>query len=82
MDAPRVSAMDRREFVELTAVVVVGAGAAGMSAAHLSVQRGVDVQVLEARPVHGGRIEDRTGWVDCIYVRHLVGNPVCLVTPG
>lgn len=45
-------------------VIVVGAGAAGMSAAHLLTQRGVDVRVLEARPAHGGRIERRSDWVD------------------
>ncbi|MGF1666128.1 MAG: flavin monoamine oxidase family protein [Acidimicrobiia bacterium] len=45
-------------------VLVVGAGAAGMSAAHLLARRGVDVEVIEARPFHGGRIERLTGWVD------------------
>jgi monoamine oxidase len=46
------------------AVLVIGAGAAGMSAAHLLSRRGVAVEVLEARPIHGGRIERLTGWVD------------------
>jgi monoamine oxidase len=45
-------------------VIVVGAGAAGLSAAHLLSRRGVDVEVIEARKFHGGRIEHLTGWVD------------------
>jgi monoamine oxidase len=53
-------ASDRRDLT----VIVVGAGAAGMSAAHLLAQRGVGVEVIEARPFHGGRIERLTGWVD------------------
>ena len=49
-------------------VVVVGAGLAGLSAAVELLGRGVDVQVLEARPRVGGRvcgIEVAPGqWVD------------------
>lgn len=45
-------------------VIVVGAGAAGMSAAHHLVQRGVDVQVLEASSVHGGRLRRHTDLAD------------------
>lgn len=39
-----------------TRVIVVGAGPAGMTAAHLLRQRGVVADVLEAGPTHGGRI--------------------------
>ena len=45
-------------------VVVVGAGPAGMSAAHLLRQRGVDTLVLEAGPTHGGRIRHDLEFAD------------------
>lgn len=45
-------------------VVVVGAGPAGMSAAHLLRQRGVDTRVLEAGPTHGGRIRHNREFAD------------------
>ncbi|MFT7648779.1 MAG: monoamine oxidase [Candidatus Poriferisodalaceae bacterium] len=45
-------------------VVVVGAGAAGMTAAHLLRQQGVDVVVLEAAPTHGGRIKHDLDFTD------------------
>lgn len=37
-------------------VLVVGAGPAGLTAAHLLRRAGVEVEVLEAGPTHGGRI--------------------------
>ncbi|HSL59216.1 MAG TPA: FAD-dependent oxidoreductase [Acidimicrobiales bacterium] len=45
-------------------VVVVGAGAAGLTAAHLLARAGVDVRVLEAGPSHGGRIRRTLDFVD------------------
>lgn len=45
-------------------VVVVGAGAAGLSAAHLLVRAGVEVRILEAGTTHGGRLRDATEVVD------------------
>ncbi len=45
-------------------VIVVGAGAAGMAAAHHLVQAGVDVQILEASAVHGGRLRCHSDLVD------------------
>lgn len=36
-------------------ILVVGAGPAGMTSAHLLRQQGVDVEVLEATATHGGR---------------------------
>jgi monoamine oxidase len=39
-----------------TKVVVIGAGLAGLAAAHRLVQRGAGVTVLEARPRVGGRV--------------------------
>lgn len=45
-------------------VLVIGAGPAGMSAAHLLRQRGIDVRVLEAAPSHGGRIRHDLDFAD------------------
>lgn len=45
-------------------VIVVGAGPAGMSAAHLLLQAGLDTMVLEAGPSYGGRIKHDTDFVD------------------
>ncbi len=45
-------------------VVVVGAGAAGLTAAHLLTRAGVDVKVLEASMTFGGRIRQLDGFVD------------------
>ncbi len=45
-------------------VIVVGAGPAGMTAAHLLRQRGADVRVLEALSVAGGRIAHTRDFVD------------------
>lgn len=45
-------------------VIVVGAGPAGMTAAHLLRQRGADVSVLEALPTVGGRIAHTRDFVD------------------
>ncbi|MEO1064084.1 MAG: NAD(P)/FAD-dependent oxidoreductase [Actinomycetota bacterium] len=45
-------------------VVVIGAGVAGLSAAHLLQRRDVDVRVLEAAATYGGRIKRTTEFVD------------------
>ena len=45
-------------------VIVIGAGPAGMSAAHLLRQQGVDVTVFEAGPTHGGRIRHDLEFTD------------------
>jgi len=45
-------------------VLVIGAGAAGMSAAHFLERAGVNVTVLEAGPAHGGRIKTVRDFVD------------------
>ncbi len=45
-------------------VIIIGAGAAGMTAAHLLVHRGVDVRVLEATSTYGGRIKHLLDFVD------------------
>lgn len=48
----------------VTSVIVVGAGAAGLTAAHLLRRRGIEVTILEAAPVHGGRMLRDAEWVD------------------
>ncbi|MEM7195593.1 MAG: NAD(P)/FAD-dependent oxidoreductase [Pseudomonadota bacterium] len=39
-------------------VIIVGCGAAGMAAAHLLRQKGVNFQILEANSRYGGRLKD------------------------
>lgn len=45
-------------------VIIIGAGAAGLSAAYLLNQRGVDVQILEAASHYGGRMIRTTDFAD------------------
>ena len=45
-------------------IIVVGAGAAGIYAAHLLIQQGFDVIVLESSNQIGGRIKALTGFAD------------------
>lgn len=59
---------------------MIGAGLAGLSAAHFLVERGYDVTVLEATDRPGGRIHTiRAPWRDGLYVEagatHVVGDP-------
>jgi len=45
-------------------VLIIGAGAAGMSSAYLLAQQGIDFQVLEASSNYGGRIKHNTSFAD------------------
>ncbi len=45
-------------------VLVVGAGAAGLTAAHLLRQHGIDFQLLEASATPGGRVKANYGFAD------------------
>ena len=45
-------------------VLIIGAGAAGLSAAYLLKQRGIDVEILEASSTYGGRMKRTTDFVD------------------
>ncbi|MEL6675040.1 MAG: FAD-dependent oxidoreductase, partial [Bacteroidota bacterium] len=45
-------------------VVIIGAGAAGLTAAYLLKRKGVEVTVLEAAETYGGRIESLKGFTD------------------
>ena len=41
-------------------VLIIGAGAAGLSAGYLLQQRGIDFQIFEAAPTYGGRMKRTT----------------------
>lgn len=45
-------------------VIIIGAGAAGMSAAYFLTQRGINVRVLEAQSTYGGRIRTTNSFTD------------------
>lgn len=45
-------------------VLIIGAGPAGLSAGYLLHQRGIEFQILEAAPTHGGRIKRASDFVD------------------
>ena len=48
----------------LNKVIVIGAGAGGLSAAYLLRQQGIEVQVLEASSTYGGRMKRTTNFAD------------------
>ncbi|MEM9514630.1 MAG: FAD-dependent oxidoreductase [Actinomycetota bacterium] len=56
--APRIDADDPM------VVAIIGAGAAGITAAHLLNQRGLRPTVFEASSAHGGRMRTATDFVD------------------
>jgi monoamine oxidase len=45
-------------------VIIIGAGAAGLSAAYLLKQKGIDFEILEASAVYGGRMKRTTTFAD------------------
>ncbi len=45
-------------------VLIIGAGAAGLSAAYLLNQRGIEFQILEASDVYGGRMRTNTDFAN------------------
>ncbi len=62
VDGAEVDGAERSDAAP--SVLIIGAGAAGMSAAYLLSQQGVSFRVLEAAPIHGGRIKRSTDFVD------------------
>ncbi len=44
--------------------LIIGAGAAGMSAGYLLAQQGLEFRILEASSTYGGRIKQSTDFVD------------------
>jgi len=45
-------------------VIIIGAGAAGLTAGHLLKQQGIDFQILEASSVYGGRMKRTLNFAD------------------
>lgn len=45
-------------------IIIIGAGAAGLSAAYLLQQQGVEFKILEASSRHGGRMKRNTGFAN------------------
>lgn len=45
-------------------VIIIGAGAAGLTAAYLLNRKGIEVSILEAKSTYGGRIESLKGFTD------------------
>ena len=45
-------------------VIIIGAGAAGLSAGYLLAQLGIDFKILEASSVYGGRLKTSTDFAD------------------
>ncbi|MEM9821075.1 MAG: NAD(P)/FAD-dependent oxidoreductase [Bacteroidota bacterium] len=45
-------------------VLIIGAGAAGLTAGHLLHQQNINFQILEAAPTHGGRVKKMGDFVD------------------
>lgn len=45
-------------------VLIIGAGAGGLSAGYLLQQQGIDFEILEASSMHGGRIRINTDFAD------------------
>lgn len=45
-------------------VIIIGAGAGGLSAAYLLKQQGIDFEILEASAVYGGRMRINTDFAD------------------
>lgn len=73
--------LDRRGGVEGDAVVVVGAGVAGLAAADALRGAGADVTVLEARDRIGGRVCSDRSWgvpveLGAAWIHGVRGNPV------
>ncbi len=62
---PSLLASCRKDKIEFSGkAIVIGAGAAGMYASYLLNDYDVDVTVLEAAPVYGGRIRPLEGFSD------------------
>lgn len=54
----------KKENLPINKVIIIGAGAGGLSAGYLLQQRGVDFEILEASSVYGGRMKINTDFAD------------------
>lgn len=55
---------DEMETNVMEKIIIIGAGAAGLSAAYLLHQQGIDFQILEASSSYGGRMKKIDGFAD------------------
>lgn len=55
---------DDESITNTDSIVIIGAGVAGMTAAYLLAQKGIDFKILEASSTYGGRIKRTTSFVD------------------
>ncbi len=45
-------------------ILIIGAGAAGITAGHALLEKGIDFEILEASSVHGGRVKKTADFAD------------------
>ncbi|CAG5125319.1 unnamed protein product, partial [Candidula unifasciata] len=70
--------------VSTESVIVIGAGASGLAAAHLLHSHGIKVTVLEAKKKPGGRVWDHTCDIEVLsasgyLIKGCVNNPLALI---
>ncbi|MCB9204549.1 MAG: FAD-dependent oxidoreductase [Flavobacteriales bacterium] len=53
-----------KDGLPVNKVVIIGAGAGGLSAGYLLAQRGIDFEILEASSTYGGRMKINTDFAD------------------
>jgi monoamine oxidase len=53
-----------KDGLPINKVVIIGAGAGGLSAGYLLAQRGIDFEILEASSTYGGRMKINTEFAD------------------
>lgn len=61
-------------------VLIIGAGAAGLSTGHLLEQRGIDFNILESSPTYGGRMKRTNTFGDNAYIMTLFALKIPTLT--
>ena len=54
----------KKDKLPVYKVIIIGAGAGGLSAGYLLAQKGIDFEILEASSVYGGRMKINTDFAD------------------
>ena len=54
----------KKDKLPVKKVIIIGAGAGGLSAGYLLAQKGIDFEILEASSVYGGRMKINTDFAD------------------
>lgn len=54
----------KKDALPINKVIIIGAGAGGLSAGYLLAQRGIEFEILEASAAYGGRMKIDTGFAD------------------